>query len=189
MSITTRVDCLFLCTLAAWGDSVVGMAESTVVAHRIAIDFSPAREVFSFVADPLAGDPCPSLTSPHSPWPSVCFINDERGRCCCLDRMSWIFNTQSKLKAVCTVSGMDNGDFIVSVSLGVHCLILHLIARTLPAHLPYILHWDLAWNVGRFFMVNMVLGINRERVCFSFFCMLRGTQRTLTGVQPLVPKY
>ena len=47
---------------------------------------------FSFVAGPLAGDPCPSflrLTSPHSPWPSVCFINVEGGRFCFLDRMSW----------------------------------------------------------------------------------------------------
>ena len=77
------------------------MPESTVFAHRVAIDFSLVREVFLLVANPWAGDPCPSfvrLNSPHSPWPSVCFINVERGRFCCLDRMT-----------VCIVSGTDNG--------------------------------------------------------------------------------
>ena len=33
-------------------------------------------------------------------WTSVCFINVERGRFCCLDRMSWTVNTQSELKTV-----------------------------------------------------------------------------------------
>ena len=54
-------------------------------------------------------------------------------------------------------------DFIAFVSLDVHGLILHLIARTLPAHVSYIMYWDLARNVERFLMVFMVLGIHVQR--------------------------
>ena len=135
---------------------------------------------------------CPSLsrfTSPYPTWPSVCFINVERGRFCCLDRVSWTVNTLSELQTVvygqwCT----PVSDFIASVSVGVHGLILHLFARTLLAHSSNILYGDLARNVGRF--VNDIYGIGKYESCFfEFFCMMRGTQRTLTGVHPLLPRY
>ena len=50
-------------------------------------------------------------------------------------------------------------DFIASVSLDVHGLILHLISRTLPAHLSYIK--VLGKGRGKFFFngISMVLGI------------------------------
>ena len=49
-------------------------------------------------------------------------------------------------------------DFIAWVSLAVHNLILHLIARTLPAHSSYMLHWGLGKERGKIFMTCVVLG-------------------------------
>ena len=79
-------------------------------------------------------------------------------------------------------------DFIASVSFGVHCLILHLNALALPALSSYMWYWDSTKNVGisfRFFEGIVKI----ERVFVKFFCVLRRTQRTLTGAQPLVPRY
>ena len=56
-------------------------------------------------------------------------------------------------------------DIIASVSLD--GLTPHLIAYTLSAHSSYILYGDVARNVGRCFMIFMVLG-NMKR---GFFCL------------------
>ena len=58
-------------------------------------------------------------------------------------------------------------DFIASVSLDVHSLILHLNAVTLPAHSSYTWYWDSIKNVGRFF--SGIFGIFLERVFFFRF--------------------
>ena len=45
---------------------------------------------------------------------------------------------------------------------------LHLVARTLSAHSSYILHGDVAWNLGGFFMIFMVLGnVSVVFACFE----------------------
>ena len=71
--------------------------------------------------------------------------------------------------------------------------ILHLTALALPAHSSHEKYWDSAQNVGRFFMVFLWYWEYRWSVFFFFFkkkkCVLRGTQRTLTGVPPRCPMY
>ena len=55
-------------------------------------------------------------------------------------------------------------DFIASLSLGVHGLILHPIARTLPAHSSHILCRGLGKERGKMF--HIIFGIGKYEAWF-----------------------
>ena len=127
----------------ARGTTLLSVCPSLLFLHTVLrLTFHLCMRFFFFVADLLAGDPVSivlRLTSPHSPWPSVCFINVERGRflllgpheldcshsveiegCLCSEWSGQWCTLVSDFIACLSVSTVS-----FSISLPVHCLHTH----------------------------------------------------------------
>ena len=124
---------------------------------------------FRLCCGPFGWRLCPSLlrlTSPYPTWPSVCVINVERGRFCCLDRMSWTVNTQSELKTVvwCEWTVVYSREWLHRIRVS-RCPRPHS-----PSHCPYTactltihIKRRVGKERGKIFLIFVVLG-NMKRV-------------------------